>query len=90
LRADVDRRRGGWELTFGWVRYADAVLMVTPTQAKKERKDYKACGIVGLTIRALPVRSPLRGELVQVAAKWASEHPEGVRAGTASHIPRCV
>jgi hypothetical protein len=76
LRMDVERRRGGWQLAWGWVREGDTLFVLNPTEAAEERKQYKTLGIAGVNIRALPVRSPLRQELVQVAAKWAAAHPE--------------
>ena len=76
LHVSVNLCRGRWELTFGWVRNADALLTMNSKEAENERREYKRLGIVGIKIRALPLRSPLRHELVEVAAKWAAEHPE--------------
>jgi hypothetical protein len=88
MREDVDRSRGGWELTFAWVRYAEALLTVNATQedgakglqSMRHRRRHNqgfACAIT----TAPGARSSGR-EMGKRASR-------GVR-GTASHIPRCV
>ena len=78
LLAYFSRTRDLWKLESCTIRYADA-LVVTDGDAAKEQRDWRRKFGIKTNVKVLASRSPLRQEIVDLATKWATEHPEQLK-----------
>ena len=75
VRAYVCQERGQWQLSSCAIHYPDA-LVVTDGDEAEEQRDWHRKFDIKTNVKVLASRSPLRQELVDLATKWATEHPE--------------
>jgi len=72
------QKRWQWQLTSCAIRYADALVVTDDDKAEQQRDWHRKFGIK-TNVKVLASTSSLRQEFVDLATKWAAEHPEQLK-----------